>query len=80
MTDNNTLMKLEYLLATLEGEARFSRKKGEKYVETGIGTAAKLTKSQRGDFAVFRSGMAYAYDEAAKALIDLINDLKGETQ
>ena len=65
MTDTKTLMKLEYLLATLEGEARFS----DKIAETGSGTSA-----------IRRLGMAYAYDEAAKALIDLIDDLKGETQ
>jgi len=65
MTDNNTLMKLERLLGSLEDEARFS----ESHAETGSGI-----------FAIRRNGMAYAYDDAAKALIDLINDLKGETQ
>jgi len=65
MTDNNTLMKLEYLLATLEGEARYS----EKHAAGLSGTAA-----------IRRQGMAYAYDEAAKALIDLIDGLKGDAQ
>jgi hypothetical protein len=61
MTDTNTLMKLEYLLATLEGEARHFNHAWEL-----SGTAA-----------IRRQGMALAYDEAAKALIDLIDDLKG---
>ena len=65
MTDTKTLMKLEYLVATLEGEARFS----EKHAKDISGTAA-----------IRRQGMAYAYDEAAKALIDLIDDLKGEAE
>jgi hypothetical protein len=65
MTDNNTLMKLEYLLATLEGEASLCR---------------RMEADLKGISGVRRAGMAYAYDEAAKALIGLIDDLKGDAQ
>jgi len=65
MTNTKILLKLEYLLDTLEGEARSSEKRAWDL----SGTAA-----------IRRQGMAVAYDEAAKAVIDLIDDIKGEQQ
>ena len=65
MNTATILLKLERLLDTLEGEARFS----EKQAETGVGIPA-----------LRRLGMAYAYDEAARAVIDLIDGIKGEQQ
>ena len=65
MTDTKTLMKLECLLDTIEGEAR---------------RCEDLAMDLSGTSAISRQGMPYAYDKAARALIDLIDDLKGETQ
>ena len=62
-TPAKTLLKLEYLRATIEGEARFS----EKHAKTLSGTAAMR-----------REGMAVAFDEAERALRALIDELESE--
>jgi hypothetical protein len=65
MTNITILLKLEHLLDTLEGEARHCR-----------GKEASL----RGVPRVLRKGMAVAYDEAAQAVIKLIDDITREQQ
>ena len=65
MTNTKILLKLEQLLDTLEGEARFCEERAEGSGQT---------------FAIRRLGMAYAYDVAAKAVLDLIDDIEGEQQ
>jgi len=62
-TPAKTLLKLEYLRATIEGEARYS----EKHAETLTGIAA-----------IRREGMAVAFDKAERALQALIDELKSE--
>lgn len=62
-TPAKTLLKLEYLRATIEGEARFSEKRAKRL----SGTAA-----------VRREGMAAAFDEAERVLRALIDELESE--
>jgi hypothetical protein len=62
-TPAKTLLKLEYLRATIEGEARFSEKRAERL--TGIAS-------------IRRQGMAVAFDEAERALRALIDELESE--
>jgi hypothetical protein len=65
MNTATILLKLERLLDTLEGAAHFCEETAEQHF---------------GHIASRRSGMAYAYNDAAKDLIHLIDDIKGEQQ
>ena len=65
MNTATILLKLERLLDTLEGEARRCEER-----------AMDLT----GTSAISRAGMALAYDKAAQAVNNLIDDIRGEQQ
>jgi hypothetical protein len=65
MTNTKILLKLEHLARQLKRSARFCEETADEHV---------------GHIGIRRMGMAYAFGEAAKDLINLIREIEEEQQ